>query len=80
MEKVHIHARAYVQVSGDAQLDYDEFKACLFVLEVILPPAKVRQLFKLFDQDGSCSVLKDHRLTPGALCPSLPMCLRVFQG
>merc|ERR1719291_1144743 len=57
-----LHAREVILVfkefdsSGDGQLDYDEFKNALAVLEVQLPPAKVRQLFRMFDSDGSGEV------------------------
>jgi len=58
----NLHAREVILVfkefdsSGDAQLDYEEFKNALLVLDVQLPPAKVRQLFRMFDQDGSGQV------------------------
>uniref|UniRef100_A0A7S0DZW5 EF-hand domain-containing protein n=2 Tax=Phaeocystis antarctica TaxID=33657 RepID=A0A7S0DZW5_9EUKA len=42
--------------SGDGQLDSEEFKRALGVLGVRLPPSKVRQLFRTFDQDHSGTV------------------------
>ena len=38
------------------QLDHEEFKHALSVLGVQLPPSKVRQLFRMFDSDGSGEV------------------------